>query len=475
MKEMKRLALYMLGAMWAVCAAPLLTSCSSSDEASDEWTVNHAYINLVTEKMSVEHKWNGDIDNATVPFSICLNKPADEDVKVKINVSSENIPAANMQVSNSEVTIKKGDVESEECLISITDWSFAKNTDASTSYLIDMSITVDGGNVTLSSNRSKETFEIIKGTHCRVEAKMPEDALLETDNNEWIFTFEDGVENAKSNSVAGTGSSDVATNGVPFWVTVDLQETMQLQGIQTEHWASSYAPTKAEVYYSQDGENWISLGSVRTSGSTQRIAFASTIEARYLKYQMREVPSRVDMTAFYIFTYHESKATYVGEENNFGGVDISKTGWTLFETPKYSFGDDAATESLAIIDGDTSTGFIGYLGYNEKFGIDMGDTHEVKGISITPYDYYDSYYDYTYSYKYCGVSEFQIQVSEDKTTWTDMGTIAFSDYASTATTPQYVKFKNPTKARYVRFIPTSAFYYNSSWYFFELSEFNVYE
>ncbi len=465
----------MLGAMWAACAAPLFTSCSNDDEAADEWTVNHAYINLVTERMSVEHKLSGEIDNATIPFSVCLNKPVDEDVRVKINVTSENIPAANMQLSNSEVTIKQGARESEECVISITDWSFAKDTDASTSYRINMAITVEGGNVTLSSNRSSETFEIIKGTHCRVEAKMPDDALLQTNASDWTFTFENGVENANSNSVAGTGSSDIATNGVPFWLTVDLKEKMQLQGIQTEHWASSYAPTKAEVYYSEDGENWISLGSVRTSGSTQRIAFASTIEARYLKYQMREVPSRVDMTAFYVFTYHESKAMYVGEENTFGGVDISKTDWTLFETPQYSFGDDAATESLNIIDGDTSTGFIGYLGYNEQFGIDMGASHAVKGISITPFDYYDSSYDYTYSYYYCGVSEFQLQVSEDKTTWTDMGTIAFSDYASSVTTPQYVKFKNPTTARYIRFIPTSAFYYNNSWYFFELSEFNVYE
>ncbi len=475
MKKMKKLAIYMLGAMWAACAAPLFTSCSNDDEAADEWTVNHAYINLVTERMSVEHKLSGEIDNATIPFSVCLNKPVDEDVRVKINVTSENIPAANMQLSNSEVTIKQGARESEECVISITDWSFAKDTDASTSYRINMAITVEGGNVTLSSNRSSETFEIIKGTHCRVEAKMPDDALLQTSASDWTFTFENGVENANSNSVAGTGSSDIATNGVPFWLTVDLKEKMQLQGIQTEHWASSYAPTKAEVYYSEDGENWISLGSVRTSGSTQRIAFASTIEARYLKYQMREVPSRVDMTAFYVFTYHESKAMYVGEENTFGGVDISKTDWTLFETPQYSFGDDAATESLNIIDGDTSTGFIGYLGYNEQFGIDMGASHAVKGISITPFDYYDSSYDYTYNYYYCGVSEFQLQVSEDKTTWTDMGTIAFSDYASSVTTPQYVKFKNPTTARYIRFIPTSAFYYNNSWYFFELSEFNVYE
>ncbi len=475
MKKMKKLAIYMLGAMWAACAAPLFTSCSNDDEAADEWTVNHAYINLVTERMSVEHKLSGEIDNATIPFSVCLNKPVDEDVRVKINVTSENIPAANMQLSNSEVTIKQGARESEECVISITDWSFAKDTDASTSYRINMAITVEGGNVTLSSNRSSETFEIIKGTHCRVEAKMPDDALLQTNASDWTFTFENGVENANSNSVAGTGSSDIATNGVPFWLTVDLKEKMQLQGIQTEHWASSYAPTKAEVYYSEDGENWISLGSVRTSGSTQRIAFASTIEARYLKYQMREVPSRVDMTAFYVFTYHESKAMYVGEENTFGGVDISKTDWTLFETPQYSFGDDAATESLNIIDGDTSTGFIGYLGYNEQFGIDMGASHAVKGISITPFDYYDSSYDYTYNYYYCGVSEFQLQVSEDKTTWTDMGTIAFSDYASSVTTPQYVKFKNPTTARYIRFIPTSAFYYNNSWYFFELSEFNVYE
>ena len=34
----------------------------------------------------------------------------------------------------------------------------------------------------------------------------------------------DGVENAAANSVNGKGGGDVATNGTPFWLTVDLKK-----------------------------------------------------------------------------------------------------------------------------------------------------------------------------------------------------------------------------------------------------------
>lgn len=65
----------------------------------------------------------------------------------------------------------------------------------------------------------------------------------------------EGVENPESNSVAGTGSSDVATNGIPFWLTVDLKTVKTLTGIQTRHWGAGYAPTKVEIFTSEDGEN----------------------------------------------------------------------------------------------------------------------------------------------------------------------------------------------------------------------------
>lgn len=52
---------------------------------------------------------------------------------------------------------------------------------------------------------------------------------MNTDITNWVFTFMDGVENAAANSVNGKGGGDVATNGTPFWLTVDLKEVKMLQ------------------------------------------------------------------------------------------------------------------------------------------------------------------------------------------------------------------------------------------------------
>lgn len=132
--------------------------------------------------------------------------------------------------------------------------------------------------------------------------KAPENSTLNTDITNWVFTFMDGVENAAANSVNGKGGGDVATNGTPFWLTVDLKEVKNVTGIQTSHWGGGYCPTKVEIFTSENGSSWKSMGQVATSGAYHDIAFKYTVATRYLKYQMIEVPSRVDITKFYIYT-----------------------------------------------------------------------------------------------------------------------------------------------------------------------------
>lgn len=136
-----------------------------------------------------------------------------------------------------------------------------------------------------------------------VEEEGIEESVLLTNAKDWIFTFMEGVENAESNSVAGTGSNDVATNGVPFWLTVDFKEVKTVTGIQTTHWGAGYAPSKVEIFSSENGDKWTSIGQWDTKGRNQTITFDERIKTRYLKYQMVTVPSRVDITKFYIYAW----------------------------------------------------------------------------------------------------------------------------------------------------------------------------
>lgn len=113
----------------------------------------------------------------------------------------------------------------------------------------------------------------------------------------------EGVENPDANSVAGTGGSDIATNGIPFWFTVDLKQMKTVTGIQTVHWAAAYAPSKVEIFTSENGREWVSIGQMDTKGKTQTITFNERVKTRYLKYQMITVPGRVDITRFYIYSW----------------------------------------------------------------------------------------------------------------------------------------------------------------------------
>lgn len=79
-----------------------------------------------------------------------------------------------------------------------------------------------------------------------------------------------GVENPTSNSVIGNGSGDVETNGVPFWLIVDLGTAKILTGLQTKHWGASFAPKKIEIFVSENNRDWVELkgGTTATSGGT---------------------------------------------------------------------------------------------------------------------------------------------------------------------------------------------------------------
>lgn len=52
-----------------------------------------------------------------------------------------------------------------------------------------------------------------------------------------------------------------------------------------------------------NGDDWVSIGQWDTKGRTQTITFDERVKTRYLKYQMITVPSRVDITRFYIYAW----------------------------------------------------------------------------------------------------------------------------------------------------------------------------
>ena len=196
--------------------------------------------------------------------------------------------------------IKAGSTASEPITLSITDWKYLENTKEALEYTLKIKIAdieSPSAEVTNAAYYQEIVLKISK------TAQKKKESVLLTNVKDWIFTFMTGVENSASNSVAGTGTNDVATNGVPFWLTVDFKEVKNVTGVQTTHWGAGYAPSKVEIFSSENGDDWVSIGQWDTKGRTQTITFDERVKTRYLKYQMITVPSRVDITRFYIYAW----------------------------------------------------------------------------------------------------------------------------------------------------------------------------
>lgn len=196
--------------------------------------------------------------------------------------------------------IKAGSTASEPITLSITDWKYLENTKEALEYTLKIKIAdieSTSSEVTNAAYYQEIVLKISK------TAEKKKESVLLTNVKDWIFTFMTGVENSASNSVAGTGTNDVATNGVPFWLTVDFKEVKNVTGVQTTHWGAGYAPSKVEIFSSENGDDWVSIGQWDTKGRTQTITFDERVKTRYLKYQMITVPSRVDITRFYIYAW----------------------------------------------------------------------------------------------------------------------------------------------------------------------------
>lgn len=312
---MKKFFRYILIAALSGCIIPF-SSCSNDDKNQvNEW--NMAYVSLLPVNylrpmptFTLNH-YTGKGIEGTVGMDVMatLQKPLDHDVTVDLSATCKGISADKITMSSNKAVIKAGTTRSETISVAITDWSDIASVSDAADYSLDISVAgIESANpdVVLSDLHKSLSIKFQKKAEREEDllffGKTPGNSTLNKDITKWKFTFMDGVENQTSNSVIGNGGGDVATNGKPFWLTVDFKEVKNITGIQTSHWGGSFCPTKVEIFTSENGTTWKSMGQVATSGAGQNIAFKYTVATRYLKYEMISVPSRVDITHFYIYT-----------------------------------------------------------------------------------------------------------------------------------------------------------------------------
>lgn len=284
---------------------PSVSSCDDDENPISEWDMS--YVTLLpadylrpTPSFTLKHVEEEGVEGSVeYQFLAVVQKASNQDIKVNLAVTCDGISEDNIDLTSRTAIIKAGSLKSDLITVSINKWDDLISIKEAADYTLNIKINgiEAAAEVTSSGFNQEISLKISKS------AERKKQKVLLTDPTKWLFTFMEGVENPNSNTVAGTGGNDVATSGVPFWLTVDFLEIKTLTGIQTRHWASGYAPKKIELFTSADGNSWTSIGVYETSGSTQTVNFEEHIKTRYLKYQMITVPSRVDITRFYVYSW----------------------------------------------------------------------------------------------------------------------------------------------------------------------------
>lgn len=310
----------MLLCIWTVGITTSFTSCDSEEVIEDEWNATYVYIQrndyleMNNSVFNLGHSVQGIVGEVAFTFKLKVQKPAEQDIIGNLSFSgTESMPASLFTLSNDKPIIKAGETESEEITLTLTEKDELAKTEGMITGEFDIrltSIQTVNWNTTISTNPS---LTVIHFTVNKAEFSIQNLEIGEVnteftqvlDRSVWTLNVETGVEGSVGNLIDGSTGTDVAMNNNGFWVTVDLSAPKKVAGLVTYHWGVAYCPSKIEVFVSDDGVAWKTMGTLKVSGETHKIKFIEPVTTRYLKYDMLEVPSRVDITEFYVYEVKE--------------------------------------------------------------------------------------------------------------------------------------------------------------------------
>lgn len=308
---MKKYHKLIIMAIIVLIAVPCLTSCTADEEAGNEWTDTVVYLQrkdyLIEKKIfQLTHSGAGVSGVVEMIFTVKTQRPAAQDITVDLAVfAGEGLDVDKLLLTNQQVVIKAGSIQSEEVTISMSDFAFMSTSEDLVNYSFSVSIKgikTEGANTRVSNSMNTLSAIIEKSAFVNLVMGTPLDSKLIANRSDWTLAVEEGVEGKASNLIDGS-TTDVARNNIGFWITVDLGTVKTVTGIKTNHWSGSYAPTQVEVFWSADGQVWKSLGVIKTSGGEQNITFISKPQTRFIKYNILGMPStnRVDVTEFNVY------------------------------------------------------------------------------------------------------------------------------------------------------------------------------
>lgn len=286
-----------------ICMAALMvgtalsfSSCKDDGATENEWNATYVYIQrndyliLNNSQFSIKHSPAGIVGDVEITFKMKIQKPATEDITGVLQVTANgDIPASVFTLSSDRPVIKAGSTESEEITFTLTGKEELAQTQEMLSGEFEIrlaEIQTGNFNTVITTNQSLAAIPV---------------SLTKMDRTSWYVQIEDGVEGTPSNLTDGNLYTDVARDKTGFWITIDFQTAKTITGIRTNHWGGGYCPTQIEMFSSDDGQKWKTMGTLDVSGNVHNIKFITPVTTRHIKYQMLKVPSRVDVTEFNVY------------------------------------------------------------------------------------------------------------------------------------------------------------------------------
>lgn len=269
---------------------------------------------------------------ATGRFFVRINRPVSSDVVVELKATIDNEALASaLNLSSTEVTIKAGQLTSDEVTVGFPDLEALKERADKETYHITVqvaSLKSAPAGVQLSTNQNLYSATIEKGGRSEDILTTTVNATADLiDRTGWrIFDITPGVEHAdRPGILIGGSSGDLATDNRGFSFTIDFGRVVErFAGVYVSYWAGAYAARGVMLEISTDGTAWTNLGTLRLSGSNSHsIGLEAPRPARYVRYTVTRWPSRLSVTGFWAYELPEKTVDLPPLDDNDNGSDNS--------------------------------------------------------------------------------------------------------------------------------------------------------
>lgn len=240
-------------------------------------------------------------------FTVQVDKPALNDLKIKLTATSDKEEAFKYITLVDEVTIPKGKKSSE-----VITWTFDRDyllQSEMDKYLFSLSIELSDQYVSIDENRSSVDLSVQKVMRNigYIAEKSPD--WKEIAKNGWgvelLFSFW-GNSNVLVDGDGGTfgPSVYVFSNELPFILDMSKEESIKGFGIDySDNWGSSSSPKRIKISTSFDKNDWLFQGEVEVPDAYNHyIRALSPFSARYIKFELLDKHNNyIELTEVYVY------------------------------------------------------------------------------------------------------------------------------------------------------------------------------